>query len=288
MNRRASTIALAIAASVTLLSLPGPASAAGPTLNVTGTVSSGKAGLTVRAAASAASAAVGTLRNGAKVTLACSQPGPKTKGRVRTTDRWDRMTNGRYVSDAYIKRGGTPAACPPPPRPAPVASTPPAITTIVPPVGAVPLGTWVAPVPGRGTGGFRTPSRPEHDGVDMMAARQTPIRAVAAGTVVTVKCNTSGTTCDVDGGPNVSGCGWYVEIQHAGSIVTRYCHMVRQPAVIVGQSVPVGQTIGFVGTSGHSSGPHLHFEVHFGARPANRLNAIDPVEFMRRARAPIA
>jgi murein DD-endopeptidase MepM/ murein hydrolase activator NlpD len=130
-------------------------------------------------------------------------------------------------------------------------------------------------------------SRPEHDGIDMMAARFTPIKATADGTVVTVVCNTSGPSCDIDGGPDVRGCGWYVEIRHAGNLVTRYCHMVRRPEVTVGQQVAANQVIGFVGTSGHSSGTHLHFEVHFGVPPATRLNAIDPADFMRRAGAPI-
>ena len=56
--------------------------------------------------------------------------------------------------------------------------------------------------------------------------------------------------------------------------------MVRRPSVVVGQSVVKGQILGYVGTSGSSSGPHLHFEVHTGA-PATRANAIDPVAFMR-------
>jgi murein DD-endopeptidase MepM/ murein hydrolase activator NlpD len=63
--------------------------------------------------------------------------------------------------------------------------------------------------------------------------------------------------------------------------------MVRRPEVTVGQQVLVNQVIGFVGTSGHSTGPHVHFEVHFGTSRATRLNAIDPAEFMRRAGAPI-
>jgi murein DD-endopeptidase MepM/ murein hydrolase activator NlpD len=42
-----------------------------------------------------------------------------------------------------------------------------------------------------------------------------------------------------------------------------------------------------VGTSGHSSGPHLHFEVHFGSAPATRANAIDPAAFMQQAGVPI-
>jgi murein DD-endopeptidase MepM/ murein hydrolase activator NlpD len=80
----------------------------------------------------------------------------------------------------------------------------------------------------------------------------------------------------------------YVKIQHPGGIQTLYCHLVRAPAVRVGQIVAVGQELGRVGSSGHSSGPHLHFEVRLTARqdegdapsPADP-SPVDPVTFMR-------
>jgi murein DD-endopeptidase MepM/ murein hydrolase activator NlpD len=286
MGRRLTVFTVAAAATVALAAL-GPAASAAPA-SLPGTVSSGKTKLTVRAAPTAASASVGALRNGAKLALVCSVQGPKTKGRVRTTDRWDRLTSGAYVSDAYVSRRKAPPSCPAPvapPTPVATPTSPPPV--IVPPTGAVAVGLWVTPVPGKGTSGFRTVSRPTHDGIDIMAARETPIRATADGTVITVVCNTSGPSCDIDGSPGIKGCGWYVEIHHAGDLTTRYCHMVRRPDVVVGQQVTAGQSIGAVGTSGNSSGPHLHFEVHLG-RPATRLNAIDPVAFMRTAGAPVA
>jgi murein DD-endopeptidase MepM/ murein hydrolase activator NlpD len=98
--------------------------------------------------------------------------------------------------------------------------------------------------------------------------------------VITAECNTSNSTCDRDGSISVEGCGWYVEILHPGDVVTRYCHLVRKPAVSVGERVQGGQVIGFVGTSGNSEGPHLHFEVHVGSRVANYDNAVDPMTFM--------
>lgn len=289
MRRQLTVLSLAAAALIGF----GPAALAAPA-SLPGTVSSGTTRLTVRSAPTSASTPVATLRNGAKLALLCSVRGLTTKGRVRTTDRWDRLTGGGYVSDAYVTRRKTVPACPTPvatPSPSPSSSlsaTPtPVAPVIVPPTGAVAIGTWVAPVPGKGTSGFRTVSRPTHDGIDIMATRETPIHAAADGTVITVVCNTSGPSCDVDGSPSIKGCGWYVEIHHAGDIVTRYCHMIRHPDVVVGQQVTAGQPIGSVGTSGNSSGPHLHFEVHYG-RPATRLNAVDPVFFMRTAGAPVA
>jgi murein DD-endopeptidase MepM/ murein hydrolase activator NlpD len=141
-------------------------------------------------------------------------------------------------------------------------------------------------VPYKVAQGFRTPQRPNHDGEDFMAPRNTPIRAVAAGKVVTVTCNASTGNCDVDGGLKIRGCGWYVEVRHENNIVTRYCHMVRRPSVSEGNRVTVGQILGYVGTSGNSSGPHLHFEVHRGY-PATRANAVDPIAFMASVGAPI-
>jgi murein DD-endopeptidase MepM/ murein hydrolase activator NlpD len=143
----------------------------------------------------------------------------------------------------------------------------------------IPNGTWVAPVDAAIGSGFRAPGRPHHDGVDFMAPRFTPVRAVSAGIVLTVVCNSSIGTCDRDGGVSVRGCGWYVEILHADDVVTRYCHLVRQPEVSVGQAVEGGQVLGFVGSSGNSSGPHLHFEVHLGAT-ATSANAVDPAQFL--------
>jgi murein DD-endopeptidase MepM/ murein hydrolase activator NlpD len=133
------------------------------------------------------------------------------------------------------------------------------------------------------TSGFRTESRPGHDGVDLATPRGTPIRAAAAGRVVRVRCNAKTAdgrpySCDIDGNLTTPGCGWYVEILHADKTVTRYCHMLRRPYVAVDQLVGVGDVIGLVGSSGHSSGPHLHLESH-SAFPAVESNALDPVGY---------
>ena len=115
-------------------------------------------------------------------------------------------------------------------------------------------GVWMLPVTAGLVSDFRTAQRPAHDGVDLGAARNTPIRSASAGTVIRVVCNVSRGSCDVDGNRTLTGCGWYVEVQHPGTVVTRYCHMVRRPSVVVGQQVARGTILGYVGTSGSSSG----------------------------------
>jgi Peptidase family M23 len=98
---------------------------------------------------------------------------------------------------------------------------------------AAAAGPWTQPVKAPIVSGFRTPERPTHNGVDLGASRGTPIHAAAAGTVTVVRCNIEPAShgCDVDGSPQTPGCGWYVDIEHDGNIVTRYCHMLTQPYV---------------------------------------------------------
>lgn len=144
-------------------------------------------------------------------------------------------------------------------------------------------GDWTLPVNGPIVSGFRTAERPDHDGVDIAAQRGTPVCAAAAGTVVTATCNAhlpdgSPYSCDVDGSPSVLGCGWYLDLRHADGSVTRYCHLLTKPYVEEGDQVYVGQVVGLVGSSGNSSGPHLHLETHI-SYPATGNNAVEPTEF---------
>ena len=157
--------------------------------------------------------------------------------------------------------------------------------------GEVAASGWTIPLKGKIVSGFRTPDRPTHQGVDIAAAKGTPVHAAAAGVVVRVRCDATGPDgkpwgCDRDGSTSVKGCGWYIDILHAGSFITRYCHMVVRPIVNPGQQVAPGQQIGWSGDTGHSSGPHLHFETHIDGDESNN-GAVDPIQFMQQVGAPL-
>ena len=87
-----------------------------------------------------------------------------------------------------------------------------------------------------------------HDGVDLAAPSGTPIKAAADGTVLAAGW------CDC-------GLGYYVEIDHGDGLTTIYGHMASQPFVAAGQRVARGEVIGPVGSTGLSTGPHVHFMV---------------------------
>jgi murein DD-endopeptidase MepM/ murein hydrolase activator NlpD len=256
----------ALAGSVLSMAGTAPARAAEATGPVagTGTAKTDGTTLNMRRTPSAAGAPAGAVANGGTVWIMCRVSGDLITGTVRSTSVWDRLANNTYVSDAYVQRESFPI---------PVCAAP-AAAPVVP-------GDWQLPVSAALVSGFQTAQRPGHDGVDLGAVRNTPIRVAAAGTVIRVVCNVSVGDCDVDGNSMLRGCGWYVEVRHAGDIVTRYCHLVRRPSVAVGQVVTKGEVLGYVGTSGSSSGPHLHFEVHLNAPPATRANAVSPITFMR-------
>jgi murein DD-endopeptidase MepM/ murein hydrolase activator NlpD len=270
-HQRRTAITVLAAASIlssclSIVTTTAPAAAAAQTSTVagTGTAKTGGTPLSMRQSPSSTSAKVGSVVNGGKVWIMCQVIAEHVDGTVRSTRIWDRLANNSWVADAYIVRAYYKI---------PVCSS----STTLPPT----ANGWTLPVSAGLVSGFRTETRPGHDGVDLGAARNTPIRAAAGGKVVRVVCNVSRGSCDSDGNRSLSGCGWYAEIQHAGNVVTRYCHMVRRPAVSLGETVSRGQVIGYVGTSGSSSGPHLHFEVHTNAPPATHANAVNPVWFLR-------
>ncbi|MEV5887060.1 M23 family metallopeptidase [Streptomyces sp. NPDC052020] len=125
---------------------------------------------------------------------------------------------------------------------------------------------WVAPVEtyelsaSFGSGGTRWANR--HTGQDFAVPVGTPVRAVGAGRVVQVAC--------------AGAFGVQVVVQHAGGYYTQYAHLAAV-AVDQGDRVAPGQWIGQSGSTGNSSGPHLHFEVRV---TPSMGSALDPVPWL--------
>lgn len=104
-----------------------------------------------------------------------------------------------------------------------------------------------------------------HEGVDFTPGANAPIHAMASGLVTAA------------GGPR-DGLGWYVMITSkvdGQQIETVYGHMIRRPSVHVGDAVTIDQQLGNVGSTGISTGPHLHFEIHVNGV------AVDPLPWLR-------
>ena len=102
--------------------------------------------------------------------------------------------------------------------------------------------------------------RRAHKGVDLAAPVGTPIHASADGVVSRADW--------------FSSYGLYVSLEHGGNIETRYGHMSRLN-VAAGQQVRKGDVIGYVGSTGRSTGPHLHYEVRVAGE------AVNPVPYMQ-------
>jgi murein DD-endopeptidase MepM/ murein hydrolase activator NlpD len=118
---------------------------------------------------------------------------------------------------------------------------------------------FIWPCDGVVTSGFGMRWGRMHEGIDIGCAYGAPNRAAAAGTVIYAGW--------------MSGYGNLVVVDHGNGLSTAYAH-ASSLAVSVGQSVAQGQTVSYVGSTGHSTGPHLHFEV--------RVNgvAVDPLQYL--------
>lgn len=124
---------------------------------------------------------------------------------------------------------------------------------------------YICPIPGKTksniTYGYY--AYPGHTGVDFSCGAGTSIVAVKSGTVVT-------STAMKRPNGKYKSYGEYVVINHGDGTMTLYAHMLpNSRAVSVGQHVSQGQLIGKVGSTGNSTGPHLHFEVRIGGRHTN-------------------
>ena len=99
-----------------------------------------------------------------------------------------------------------------------------------------------------------------HEGVDMAAPQGTPIYAAKAGKVTTTSFQ-------------AGGAGYYVSINHGDGFSSIYMHMTHY-IVKPGQYVQTGQVIGYVGSTGGSTGPHLHFGISYKGTYVNPMNYI--------------
>jgi murein DD-endopeptidase MepM/ murein hydrolase activator NlpD len=104
-----------------------------------------------------------------------------------------------------------------------------------------------------------------HKGIDLAMPTGTPIYATADGVISKAEW--------------FSSYGLYISLEHGGNIQTRYGHMSRLN-VAAGQQVRKGDLIGYVGSTGRSTGPHLHYEVRIGGV------AVNPVPYMQNAAMP--
>jgi murein DD-endopeptidase MepM/ murein hydrolase activator NlpD len=135
----------------------------------------------------------------------------------------------------------------------------------------VPVGSWIRPTAGTVTSGYGSRGGTLHAGVDIAGARDTPVYAAAGGTVVRAECTSA--YCDRDGSLSVDGYGNLVELDHGGGVSTRYAHLSAYTAT-AGQRVSAGALLGFQGSTGNSTGVHLHLEVRLDGA------SVDPVPWL--------
>ncbi|QCK88804.1 M23 family metallopeptidase [Phreatobacter aquaticus] len=99
-----------------------------------------------------------------------------------------------------------------------------------------------------------------HSGIDFRGATGEPARVTASGRVTHAS--------------SMGGYGLMVEVDHGNGMSTRYAHLSRID-VSVGDMVRLGQRIGRIGSTGRSTGPHLHYETRINGE------AVDPMRFVR-------
>lgn len=127
--------------------------------------------------------------------------------------------------------------------------------------------TWPCPASGRITSAFGGRSSPtegassNHQGIDIGAASGSSVIAAAGGSVVIATYSASA--------------GNYVMLNHGGGVYTVYMHM-NSISVSVGQTVSKGQQVGTVGSTGYSTGPHLHFGIRSNGSYVNPSAYVSP------------
>ncbi|WP_375515121.1 peptidoglycan DD-metalloendopeptidase family protein [uncultured Nostoc sp.] len=170
-------------------------------------------------------------------------------GRVNASDSLG-MMRGRTVSPQVM-----------PPLAAVDQYLPRPIDELTPPPSSSSTIAYTWPAKGTLTSGFGMRWGRPHKGIDIANSTGTPVVASAEGTIEKA-------------GWNNGGYGNLVEIRHPDGSTTRYAHnskILVQP----GQQVHQGETIALMGTTGHSTGPHSHFEIHPGGK-----DAVNPIAFL--------
>ena len=109
-----------------------------------------------------------------------------------------------------------------------------------------------------------------HRGVDLAAHYKSPVSATAPGTVTYAG--------------RMSRYGRLVEIDHGHGLVTRYAHLAKV-LVKKGQTVKIGDKIGLLGSSGRSTGPHVHYEVRYKGRPLNPRKFLKAGQYVQQKRS---
>ncbi|WP_088051879.1 peptidoglycan DD-metalloendopeptidase family protein [Virgibacillus dakarensis] len=138
---------------------------------------------------------------------------------------------------------------------------------------------WISPHTKNITSGFGNRScsgcSSFHGAIDVASSgiRGTPITAFADGEIVISKAN--GTTFQSSSSNMGTGYGWYVEIKHEDGTRTRYGHMMEKGKP-VGTKVQAGDVIGKVGSTGASTGPHMHFEVIINGEKVDPMSYVKP------------
>jgi murein DD-endopeptidase MepM/ murein hydrolase activator NlpD len=127
-----------------------------------------------------------------------------------------------------------------------------------------PSRAFIWPVRGAITRKFTNDANDPHKGIDIAAPEGTPIRAVDSGTVLF-------------SGMGPEGYGLMVILQHQQRLVTVYAHNYAN-LVKAGDYVVRGQKIGYVGSSGNTTAPNLHFEIRHGASPLDPLSILPPLK----------
>lgn len=135
-------------------------------------------------------------------------------------------------------------------------------------------GTFVWPSTGTFTSGYGQRWGKLHAGIDIASGVGTAVKASAAGVVIS-------TNTEWDG--KMNGYGNVILIAHSidGTVYTTLYAHLNSMSVSTGESVSQGETIGTMGNTGNSTGPHLHFEIHKGGWNAAKSNSVNPLSLLK-------